>query len=257
MQRTVLVVDDDPDSLQVLSKIMEKAEYRVVTAISGAECMDVLQRQTPDLILLDVMLPDVSGTDLCVTIRNDSAFNDTVIFLISGVKIASADHSFGLEIGADDYINRPFQSRELLARINSIFRLKESAVRKREASPYQAFDRSNTELTAAIFGQRSLKQGYPDEFKKQVERYTAIMQAAIEERFYKTSNNVSEQTKELSVQLGFLQAGAKDVIDIHQETLKGMMNLNSGLRAFYIKEESRILLLELMGYLLNFYRTRN
>lgn len=119
----ILVVDDTPELLVITLLALKKAKYEVVSAANGTECMDVLQSEKPDIILLDVMLPDVNGKDLAKTIKNDPRFSSVFIILLSSLKTSSDSISEGLDVGADGYIVRPIESRELLARVAAACRI--------------------------------------------------------------------------------------------------------------------------------------
>jgi DNA-binding response OmpR family regulator len=111
--KTVLVVDDEPKLVEVLQAYLEKAGYRVVRAYDGAEALRRFDEAAPDLVLLDLMLPDISGEDVCRAIRRKSRV--PVVMLTA--KTADEDVVLGLGIGADDYVVKPFSNRQLLARI--------------------------------------------------------------------------------------------------------------------------------------------
>jgi len=128
----ILCVDDDEDLLHINASILQSAGYQVVEACSGHECLERVKAERPDLVLLDVMLPDASGLDLCKKIKEDPDLSGPYVILISGQEISSGSQIKGLEIGADGYIARPVSGHELLARIQAILRIKitEMALRK-------------------------------------------------------------------------------------------------------------------------------
>jgi len=254
--KTILVVDDDSDNRSLLKDLLEREMYSVEEADSAEDCLGKLKQRKPDLVVLDVMMPGMSGTDLCAVIKQDPRFMDVMVILVSGVRITSEDHVFGLEIGADDYITRPFQPRELVARVEALFRLRDGPGSFRRQSPYAFFEQPGTEQTAGVYGQQAIRRSYPDEFAKLRDRYADIINEAVEQRFYKSDGTASDMTRELAHQLGFLKAGARDVIELHKAALEKLSLRGSARRAFYIKEESRLLLVEVMGYLLNYYRSR-
>lgn len=117
-QALILLVDDDPDLLSGLSTTLIKAGFQVVTARDGEEALSVFKNHHPDLVLLDLMLPVKDGLDVCKEIRQISE----VPILMLTARDDTLDKILGLELGADDYVTEPFNSRELLARIKAILR---------------------------------------------------------------------------------------------------------------------------------------
>src|SRR5204862_7810617 len=110
---TVLVVDDEPLVLDVVTRTLEHDGHRVVTAADGDAARELIETDTPSLVLLDVMLPgETSGLDLCRWIRSSSEL--PVILLTA--RVEEADRIVGLELGADDYVTKPFSPRELATR---------------------------------------------------------------------------------------------------------------------------------------------
>jgi len=120
----VLIVDDDADVLRAHSRLLKGAGYRVIEASTGGEGLRLARENRPNLILLDVVLPDVDGVEVCRRLRADPALRGTFIVLLSGLKTASDEQAEGLEGGADGYIARPISNRELLARVQSFARIK-------------------------------------------------------------------------------------------------------------------------------------
>lgn len=118
MEETVLLVDDDAALLEVMSIVLSSEGYRVVTAADGVEALREIGREGLDLVVLDVMLPRLSGFEVLKKIRQKS--NVPVVMLTA--KGQSVDKVVGLELGADDYITKPFDTKELLARIRAILR---------------------------------------------------------------------------------------------------------------------------------------
>jgi PAS domain S-box-containing protein len=128
----ILCVDDDEDLLYINSTVLQSAGYDVVRASSGNECLRRIREVRPDLVLLDVRLPDANGFDVCRKIKEDPELLGTYVILISGMEISSDSQIRGLQTGADGYLVRPISGQELLARIQSILRIKitEMALRK-------------------------------------------------------------------------------------------------------------------------------
>jgi DNA-binding response OmpR family regulator len=121
MARTILVVDDERTLRETLAESLETEGFVVVQAADGREAVNVFRRSHPDLILLDLMLPELSGTEVCRIIRSESG----VPILMLTAKSAELDKVVGLELGADDYVTKPFSFRELLARIRALLRRSE------------------------------------------------------------------------------------------------------------------------------------
>jgi two-component system OmpR family response regulator len=119
----ILVVEDDPNLLATLRYNLLKEGYDVVTAVDGIEALEVARREGPGLIVLDVMLPKMSGFEVCRILRGEM----TVPILMLTAKSEEVDKIVGLEIGADDYMTKPFSMRELLARIRAMLRRAEMA----------------------------------------------------------------------------------------------------------------------------------
>lgn len=118
MEETILLVDDDAALLEVVTIMLSQEGYRVVTATDGTEALEAVDRETPDLVILDIMMPQMSGFEVCRKIRADSEI--PIVMLTA--KSQSVDKVVGLELGADDYITKPFDTKELLARIKAILR---------------------------------------------------------------------------------------------------------------------------------------
>ena len=128
----ILCVDDDPDLLSIHSEMLRSAGYEVICATTGHECLTLAKKEHPDLILLDVVLPDIDGFDVCKQIKSDRELFGIYIILISGKEISSETQAKGLEAGADGYIVRPVSGRELLARVQAMIRLKQAETDQRE-----------------------------------------------------------------------------------------------------------------------------
>lgn len=118
MEETILLVDDDAALLEVTSIILVSEGYRVLTAEDGMEALGVVNRENLDLVVLDIMLPRMSGFEVLKKIRERS---EVPVILLTA-KSQSVDKVVGLELGADDYITKPFDTKELLARIKAILR---------------------------------------------------------------------------------------------------------------------------------------
>jgi two-component system response regulator RegX3 len=122
MKGRILLIDDDPGIVDVVSYTLEREGYEVEIAGDGSEAIAAATRRPFDLLILDLMLPQVSGEDVCRQLR---AAGNTVLILMLTAKDADFDKVLGLELGADDYLTKPFSSAELLSRIRALFRRRE------------------------------------------------------------------------------------------------------------------------------------
>jgi DNA-binding response OmpR family regulator len=118
MARTILVVDDEPTQREMLAEALEAEGFTIVTAADGRAALAKFREARPDLILLDLMLPELSGIEVCRIIRAESG----VPILMLTAKDSELDKVVGLELGADDYVTKPFSLRELIARVRAQFR---------------------------------------------------------------------------------------------------------------------------------------
>lgn len=123
--KKILVVDDLPENVFMLQDRLEHEGYEVLTAYDGYSGIDKAKNDLPDLILLDVMMPDITGLEVCKILVNDPQTKDIPIILVTA-KSGAEDTKEGLEAGAFDYIKKPFNRIELLARVNSALKLSEA-----------------------------------------------------------------------------------------------------------------------------------
>ena len=117
-RRRVLVVDDDAKTVELVKLYLSRAGYQVLTAYDGVEALRLARESSPDLIVLDLMLPDIDGLEVCRTLRHES---DVPVIMLTA-KITDRDKLTGLNSGADDYVTKPFSPRELAARVRAVLR---------------------------------------------------------------------------------------------------------------------------------------
>jgi PAS domain S-box-containing protein len=129
-------VDDEPGILKLFSTILRGAGYEVWEASSGRQGLQVTRERRPDLVVLDVMLPDLNGIDVCRQIKADAALLDIFVVLVSGKAISAADKVSGAETGADDYIVKPVNPDEFRARIRTIVRLHDTTTALRASEQH-------------------------------------------------------------------------------------------------------------------------
>lgn len=119
--KKVLIADDEPDILEIVSYNLAKEGYEIITAKNGIEALDKAIAQKPDLLILDIMMPRMTGVEVCKTLRLRPEFNDTLIIFLTALSDETSQVT-GLETGADDYISKPISPKVLLSRVNAIFR---------------------------------------------------------------------------------------------------------------------------------------
>jgi len=134
---TILVTDDDPRMLLLVTEVLGEAGYEVLQASSGKECLEALKAHHPDILLLDVMLPDTTGIELCRQIKADERLQGIFVILWSGVQVSSDYQADALNAGADGYITKSVSNEELLARVRSVARIKRAVDMLREKEKEQ------------------------------------------------------------------------------------------------------------------------
>ncbi len=127
MKRVIYSVEDDKDIASIIKLALESAGYEVCSFKDGESFLDAFKIKKPDLILLDMMLPKISGEEILKYIRNNKLNNDIDIIIISANKLLN-DKVMGLNLGADDYIEKPFEILELISRVNARFRKSHSKI---------------------------------------------------------------------------------------------------------------------------------
>src|SRR5262249_12835394 len=121
MKQKILVVDDEPDALELVRVTLTHAGFTVLSAEDGEKALARARSVAPDLILLDLMLPEVDALEVCKTLRRDETTRDIPIIMLTA-KATEIDRVLGLELGADDYITKPFSPRELVLRVKAMLR---------------------------------------------------------------------------------------------------------------------------------------
>ncbi len=157
MARTILVVDDEPTLRETLAEALEQEGLRVITAADGKEALEQFRAGSPDLVLLDLMLPQLSGIEVCRILRHESS----VPIIMLTARDGEIDKVVGLELGADDYVTKPFSLRELMARIRAQLRRIDAVETDgtREAAPAALESVQLGAVTIDFAGHRLLREG--------------------------------------------------------------------------------------------------
>jgi CheY-like chemotaxis protein len=145
----ILVTDDDPDIRLLSVTLLSEAGYEVLEAETGEECLHVARTCRPDIILLDVVLPDMTGVEVCRSIKGDPSLRNIFVVLMSGTMITSENQAEGLNVGADGYIVKGLSNNEFLARMESLVRIKrvETTLREKEEEQERLIERLQQTLT--------------------------------------------------------------------------------------------------------------
>ncbi len=127
MKAKIFIVEDEPSIVQLVKYNLEKENFKVLVSNNGEEGLQEIKKTEPDLILLDWMLPDLSGIDICKALRKDTKFKNIPIIMLTA-RSQEEDKVLGLNVGADDYLPKPFSNLELVARVNALLRRSKPSV---------------------------------------------------------------------------------------------------------------------------------
>ena len=206
MARTILVVDDERTLRETLAESLEVEGFVVVQAADGREAVNAFRRSHPDLILLDLMLPELSGTEVCRIIRSESG----VPILMLTAKSAELDKVVGLELGADDYVTKPFSFRELLARIRALLRRSEQQSQTAEA---ETVELGNVKVDLA--GRRLLRGAEVLPVKPKAFELLAFL--------IRNAGHVFTRDQLLERVWGYDYAGETRTVDVHVHWLRALI----------------------------------
>lgn len=206
----ILVVEDDPTLRETLVEALEGEGYRAVAAADGREALVRFRADRPDLVLLDLMLPELSGIDVCRIIRAESG----VPIVMLTARTSELDKVVGLEIGADDYVTKPFSLRELSARLRVIFRRSERPT----ASPARIVDLGRIQVD--LTGHRVLLEGATLPLKPKVFELLAFL--------VRHPGQVFSRAQLLEQVWGYDYAGETRTVDVHVHGLRAAIEANPG-----------------------------
>ena len=210
MARTVLVVDDEPTLRETLAEALEQDGLAVLTAADGKEALERFRTGAPDLVLLDLMLPQISGIEVCRIMRRES--NVPIVMLTA--KDGEIDKVVGLELGADDYVTKPFSLRELMARIRTQLRRLDTMDTAGSATEAPAGPKP-VELgavTVDLAGHRLLKDGAELPVKPKAFELLAFL--------VRNPGQVFSRDQLLEKVWGYDYAGETRTVDVHVHWLR-------------------------------------
>ena len=216
MARTILVVEDEPTLRETLVEALEADGFRVVAAADGREALTRFRADRPDLVLLDLMLPEMSGIEVCRIIRAESG----VPIVMLTAKDSELDKVVGLELGADDYVTKPFSLRELSARIRALFRRSERAVAI--DGPPAFVDLGPVQ--ADLGGHRLLRDGEVLPIKPKAFELLAFM--------IRHPGQVFTRDQLLERVWGYDYGGETRTVDVHVHWLRSLIETDPGNPAF-------------------------
>ena len=216
MARTILVVEDEPTLRETLIEALEVEGFRVVGAADGREALLRFRAERPDLVLLDLMLPELSGIEVCRIIRAESG----VPIVMLTAKDSELDKVVGLELGADDYITKPFSLRELSARIRALFRRAEQGVTVEE--PPAVIDLGR--IQADLAGHRLLHDGQLVPIKPKAFELLAFL--------IRHPGQVFTRDQLLERVWGYDYAGETRTVDVHVHWLRTAIEADAAKPAF-------------------------
>jgi DNA-binding response OmpR family regulator len=204
MARTILVVDDETTLRETLVEALELEGYRAIPAADGREALLRFRADQPDLVLLDLMLPELSGVEVCRILRAESQ----VPIIMLTARDSEVDKVVGLELGADDYVTKPFSLRELTARIRAIFRRAEQLAAAATPPPLVDLGRVQVDLA----GHRVLRDGAAVALKPKAFELLAFL--------VRNQGQVFTRDQLLERVWGYDYAGETRTVDVHVHWLR-------------------------------------
>ena len=192
--KKILIVDDLPENVFMLQDRLEREGFEIITAYDGQTGIEKTKTEKPDLILLDVMMPGITGIEVCKTLVNDPGTKSIPIILVTA-KVGAEDTREGLEAGAFDYIKKPFNRVELLARVNSALKLSEAQDLLIEAEKQSVF------AATVVTANHKIKQPLT---------LMNLSVAAIKRELDK--DNISKEA--LTKRLNYIEIGIKEINDV-------------------------------------------
>ena len=210
MKTNILIADDEPNQLELMAFNLESAGFSIIRAQNGKEVIQLVEEQNPDLIILDWMMPKMSGIDVCRTLRSRVEARLLPIIILSA-RSEEVDKSLGLDTGADDYISKPFSPKELISRVKALLRRSRPAL-VNNILEYNNIRLSLSELTVTL-NHNFIKLG-PKEFK---------LLSILMER----PGHIFSRAKLLDLVWGHGIYVEERTVDVHMSRLRKALKLNS------------------------------
>ncbi len=207
----ILIVDDDREIVRLLRSYLQRERYAVSVAYDGESALHSLRRESPQLMLLDLMLPDRDGWEITRTVRGDEKLADTLIIMLTA-RVEDTDKIVGLELGADDYVTKPFNPREVVARMRALLRRSQ---------------RTTPPMTALVVGDLRM-----DVERRDVQvRNTAVELTPTEfsllQTLMESPGYVFTRTELMDKALGYDYDGVDRMLDSHIKNLRRKIEVDS------------------------------
>ncbi|MFB0517359.1 MAG: response regulator [Candidatus Neomarinimicrobiota bacterium] len=265
-QIKVLLVEDNPGDVRLIRELLKEAvstEFNVTPAGDLGEALERLGDSELDVILLDLNLPGSEGLETLAKVHNSAP--QVPIVVLTGL----ADEVVGDEAvkrGAQDYLVKGQVEGLLLSKslryaiersrlITELEQARQREIRERELRSLEQLSVApQTSITAQMFNLAPLRASSPETVNELGQRYSELLDLALEQQAYKVEHNVPEGLNAIAEQLGFLKAGPRDVVELHSTALKGKTLEATPQKAQAYTDEGRLMVLRLMGYLVSFYR---
>ena len=264
----ILLVDDDINNVQLIQKLFadishfslaQDLSFSLTIAKNLSQALKMFETETYSAIILDLTLPDTQGFDALLKIRRKVPHTAII------VKIVEQDEATivrAFQMGAGGYFRIQdldaslllYSLRIAIERQQYIQILSQQQQQQELASLETLAQTIQPSITARMFGSSAIKESIPEVFDELVERYGKLLDLCLEEKIFKVKYDISGELRNLASKLGFVKASPRDIVEIHTKALKEKCeNVNLAKVQAYV-EESRLRLLELMGYLTSYYR---
>ena len=204
----ILIVDDEPDIVEFIVAVLEKEGYRIKTAESADVALQSIEKDKPDLVILDLKLPGVSGFDLCKILKSKKETSGIALVILSGKYVRPEDKVEALDIGADDYVTKPFYGGELLARVRAVLRRVDYKGEEKSILKSDKIEVNIPEHTVKVSG---------DSVKLTPKEFDLLVM------FLKKKNHVLKRQFLLETIWGYGYFGTTRTVDVHVRRLRGKL----------------------------------
>jgi DNA-binding response OmpR family regulator len=264
----VLMIEDDEEDALLLQETLSEAgargfEVAHVDRLSTGLEMLAAEAVDVDVVLLDLNLPDGQGLDTLMRAHGQAPNVPIIVLTGTDDKVLAVR---AVQAGAQDYLVKGQVDSNLLVRSiryaierhRLLMELEQARQREQQEEEMRSIERLSrppgTAVTAQTFGVVPLREGLPEIFNELIGHYGDLMDLALEQRGYKVEHDISEKLRSMAERMGFLKAGPRDVVEIHTTALKGKSSNTAVEKMQAYVEEGRLIVLELMGYLVSYYR---